>query len=219
MSLVRKLKFAVLGLLAPFAAHATVPNSTFNFYFDGPVFDEVVTAPYYTAGSLGLTVKAFTADGKQALVDRRWDGLGVVQDKLLDFGEINSGLLASKGDYLVLNFNQAVNISSLRFSMWENGLWVPFVGQMDSFDHATVSWNGKSTNLANNNDGGLILKTFSLNNAVGTSFVIQATGSLSSFRLAGINATAAVPEPSTYALMGLGLVGLSLARRRQQRGQ
>lgn len=216
MSLSQKAKWLSLAMLAPLAAHATVPNSTFQFYFEGPVFDEVVRTPSFVAGNLGLTIRAFTANGTQVDVDRRWDGLGVVGSSLLDPGEINSGPLASKGDYLTLTFNQQVKLDSLRFSWWENGAVLPLIGQLDSLDHATVKYGSTTVNLANNNDNGLILKTFSLPNAVGTTFTLQATGNLSAFRLAGINATAAVPEPSTYALMGLGLVGIALTSRRRK---
>ncbi|TAK98146.1 MAG: PEP-CTERM sorting domain-containing protein [Aquabacterium sp.] len=198
-------------MLAPLAAHATVPSSTFQFYFEGPVFDQVSTSPNFTSGSLSLAVTAFTSNGKQALVDSRWDGLGVVTNSLLDFGEVNSSLFDSPGDYLVLTFNKKVNLTGLRFSMWENDYL------FDSFDHATLTSGSTKINLGGlNNDNGLLIKSFNLSNVTGSSFVIQATGNLSSFRLAGVNATAAVPEPSTYALMGLGLIGIGLTARRRK---
>jgi hypothetical protein len=202
VSIFKKAFGLALAALAPLAAHATVPDSTFQFYFDGSVFDQTSSAPSYTAGSLGVTIRGYV-NGTQTLVDQRWDGLGVTSSNIFNVGEITSG------ESLVLTFNKAVNLSSLRFSLWENGLF-------DSLDHATISWGNTTVSLGNSNDNGLLLKTFALTNAISTTFTITGTGVLSSFRLAGINATAAVPEPATYALMGLGLVGIMAARRRQQ---
>jgi hypothetical protein len=51
----------------------------------------------------------------------------------------------------------------------------------------------------------------------GQFYTLDATGSLSAFRLAGLSVTA-VPELPTLAMLGLGLCGIARVRRRGAQG-
>lgn len=211
MSLAKQALAVSLLATLPIAAQATAPSSTFNFYFDGGLLDEVSNAPSYVSGGLQLIVRAFDINGQQLQVAQRWDGLGATTGGLIDNTDINAnaGFLftPAAADYLTLTFNQAVNLTGVRLSHWSD---LPLIN-----DTATLSWGGKSFGLGSNNDHGIPLATFSPTGATGTTFKLQATGS-SSFRLAGVNVTAAVPEPGSYALMALGLAALGVAVRRRQ---
>lgn len=199
MSIVKPLIAALA--LAPAAALATAP--TFDFYLDGGagLIDTVGNSQTFASGGIGLTVTAKQSNGSAAQVANRWDGLGVSGSSFLgipDAGEIVSG------ESLILTFNKVVTLTGLQLSLWDRLI-----------DDATLTVGSKTIDLGASSSSGLVVNEFSFSNLSGTQFVIKGNGLLTSFRLAGVTVNA-VPEPSTWALMGLGLAGLAFARARRR---
>ena len=181
---------------------ATLPAMAQAADFDltgGSILGNTTATATFSSGGIGLNITANSGGGSLDVV-RLDNGIGV-KTGLLDAVGIGNG------DFLTLTFSQAVNLSSLRVAEW------------DSPDRATLSWAGGSASLAGAPLDLNILGTDTLNlsNVVGTVFKLQGTSALTTFRLNGLTAVAAVPEPGTYALMGLGLVGIAAVRRRRAR--
>lgn len=199
-------KYALTALLVAGNASAWAASpAVFNFS-GGPLIDHVSSAPTYNQGVVGVTIRGFNASGTQVLVAEGSAGLGVSSGGL-DLGDINSSFLSNPGERLELSFNQQVSLNSISFANWDNLLLV---------DKATLKTGATTLNLGTNNDNGLLVKTFSFASApTGTVFSLQATGTTSNFRLAGLNVTA-VPEASNMAMMGLGLLGMGMVMRRRR---
>jgi hypothetical protein len=149
----------------------------------------------FSSGGIGLNVTAWSNDGQED-VTFSGGGLGV-STGFFDLPGIGNN------ESLTLSFSKVVNLTSLRLAEWD----IP--------DDATLSWAGGSRNLVG--DGIVSTDTETLSNVVGQVFTLTGKSGLSTFRLNGLTAVAAVPEPSTYALMGLGLAGIAAVRRRRAR--
>ena len=198
MSIVKPL-IAALSL-APAMALASTP--TFDFYLEGGsgVFDAVSNAPGFSANGIGLTVTAKKSSGAAAQVADRWDGLGVVSGGFLESADITSG------ESIILTFSKSVTLTGLQFSSWD-----------DLTDDALLTFGSTTIDLGNINTSGLLTREMAFNGLTGTQFTIKGEGLLTSFRLAGVTVNAApVPEPGTWALMGLGLAGLACVRARRR---
>lgn len=165
-------------------------------------------ADFNLTGGSGTTAKVTLASGGITLnvtgpslgnsidVTRSSTGVGV------STGALD---LAGVGDKesLTLSFSQMVDLSSLRLADW------------DLADKATLTWAGGSATLVG--DGIVSTDTETLTGAKASVFTLTGNGTLTSFKLNGLTAVAAVPEASTYAMMALGLVGIAcVARRRKQ---
>lgn len=208
------LALTLAGSLAVSGAQATT-SAEFDFYKNGGgTFDSKSTQLSFTSNGIGLTISPVSPSDNPK-VTYRWDGIGLYSGGL-DAPELNSSLLHSPGDALLLTFSKAVSLNSIAFSLWEGN-------SLGALDKATITTGGQTYALsASLNDGGLFVDTFGLTGLIpaGTSFVLQAQGNLSSFRLAGLDVTAvtAVPEASTMAMFGLGLLGVAAAARRRIKG-
>jgi hypothetical protein len=179
------------------ATYTTVktPVVAFDFYGSDALSKGANTASAtYTVSGVGLTIKALVGSA-QGLLDGSTDGLGVNSRSFLGSGAI------SKGESLQFVFDQSVTLSSLVLAGWSKSL-----------DHATLTAGSKSFSLADC-DTGIGLDTFKFSNLTGTTFTLTGVGLLTSFRLAGLNIGTAVPEPATWGLMSLGLMGIAGLRR------
>lgn len=199
--------------LATAGAHAAA-TANYDFYKNGGgLLDSNTSSLKFTSNGIGLTITA-VSPASDAKVAYRWDGIGV-STGFLEAGELNSWALHTPGDALLLSFNQAVSLNSIAFSLWEGN-------SFGALDKATITTGGQTYALsASLNDGGFLVDTFGLTGVIpaGQFFVLQAQGDLSSFRLAGLNVTAAVPEAGTMAMFSLGLAGVALAAARRRRQQ
>jgi hypothetical protein len=163
-------------------------------------------ADFNLTGGSGTTAKVTLASGGITLnvtgpslggaldVTRNATGVGV------SVGLDASGI--GNGESLTLTFSQMVDLSSLRLADW------------DLVDKATLTWSGGSAVLLG--DGLISTDTETLTGAVGTVFTLTGNNTLTSFKLNGLTAVAAVPETSTYVMMALGLAGIGWAARRRQ---
>lgn len=144
-------------------------------------------------------------------------GLGVVEgyNKNGSFKVTDSNYSLDTGkETLTLSFASAVNLSRVFFFADDR---TNTLKELDKFDGFTVSVNGGAfQDFTFGTNSGLPVSL----NLTGSTFTFgyAKKNSIEDYFLAGVGFTAVnpIPEPSTYALMALGLVGVAVAARRRR---
>ena len=147
----------------------------------------------------GVTVTAtatYNGFSNSANVSRDSHGLGV-KNGHLDSSDIDGRW---RNDYLTLTFDNAVSLLGFNFghdtSNDEFDLYVDGVNVVHNLE-TTGGW-----------------EVFSFGTYIGNSFTVRASGWNDNFVLSGMRVET-VPEPALFALMGFGLLGLGVMRRRR----
>lgn len=163
--------------------------------FEIPVFGGIALAP----GSQATLTGTMSLDGRLTFPDELADLS--VYDALIDVDMLSVLMQVPEGSTL----NNAMDVDAANFQITE------------------LNWEGKlQGSLAQNTPvADSRIKSFSMTvtntSDVSTWLVVSTESSLSlNFH---VQAAGNVPEPSTWALMGLGLVGISAVARRRQRAR
>lgn len=173
-----------------------------------------------TGGKLTVTAEDNLLLDKMAYVQqlsKPSSGLGVLTGtSLLGASDLNPSVSAPS-ENLVLTFSKAVTLNSLWFfpdDRHKGSLTGPN-GELDAFDEFTISVDGGPTQRALFGLDNGQPRVLGASGLQGTTFRIGfSQSSPESFYLAAIG-IAPIPEPSTYALMGLGLAAAGFIARRR----
>ncbi len=232
MKLTALAAFAALAFAAPATAATTIDftsatNSSTNGSPDG-------NTRIFTVGGLSVTASAWSLNSgtlQNGWLGQYTHGLGVTNQG--EDGSNNSHVVDNSGyqDFIILVFNQAVNVQSAilyPFSVGgstDNDAWVSY-GTAAAFNSTTLT--DLLTRDYNVPGSGSSPYNVSLNSAgqFGNVWLIGAWNPdapnrgtidryVDGFKLASISVNAAVPEPTTWAMMllGFGAIGFSIRRR------
>lgn len=216
-----RLAAALVALFASTASHAGYIPVTYDFGSDSL---NSATSYVFTEGGVTLTVTGYRQNGSQELVSQNGQGLGVCKlsgnpsencsnsgDGQIDSNDAQEELLFEiTGGQLILDkflfaaFNTS-NANRDNFRFWVDGVQY---GQ-NAFKPGTNPWN-----VADNFGPLTAYSSFKFR-------AVAKNDKASSFRITQLDARAktmqAVPEPSTLGLLGLGLLGFGVVRRRRAR--
>lgn len=185
---------AAMAALSPHVKAAT-------FAYNDSIFIGAADSVYKFSDGIGVTVRAFDANGAQKKLDKDFlFGLGVnagVEGSgFLGLPILDLNMAVDGGEFLRFDFNKAVNLTG--FHLWD----MPFGSNQLSINGKTFSTGGTGP--------------FASLGAV-TSLTFRSISD--DFRVKSLTVTSAVPaipEPSTYALMLLGLAGVAAVASRKK---
>ncbi|MFZ5521835.1 MAG: PEP-CTERM sorting domain-containing protein [Pseudomonadota bacterium] len=174
-----------------------------------------------TGGKLTVTAEDNLLLDKMAYVQQsslKNSGLGVLTGTWLGGAADLNPSVSAPAENLVLTFSKSVTLTSLWFfpdDRFKGSLTGPN-GELDAFDEFTISVDGGPAQRALFGLQNGQPRILGANGLQGTTFRIGfSPASPESFYLAAIG-IAPIPEPGTYALVGLGLAGAAWVARRRR---